>query len=146
MDAKAMQERLDEFYAEMSSMITDVGVQAVAETDLDEVLDMLRERGLWGEPNDVTLASIASGGSRTKAEAFGTLTTGNAVIQRVLKDFYVSRKGPKPPAPPAPETPAAAPSPVVPTAPVAPVATKDVFVPAVKRGPGGPPGIKNKNG
>lgn len=120
MDAMAMQAQLDEFYHKMSAMITDVGVQDVAETDLDEILVMLRERGLWKKENDTTLNAMGVG-SKSRAQAFGDLSLGNAQIQRVLKDFYMERVKPEAPRCSGPEPPKQEPG------------------TPVKRGPGRPP-------
>ena len=119
MDAQAMQAKLDMFYHEMSAMITDVGVQDVAETDLDQILAMLRERGLWKKENDTTL-DVMGTGSKSRGQAFGELTLGNAQIQGVLKDFYMGRV-----------------KPIGLEAQVAGLAPEPPLV--VKRGPGRPP-------
>jgi len=143
MDANAMQARLDTFYHEMSAMITDVGVQDVAETDLGEILMILRQRGLWKEENDTTLNAMGTG-SKSRAQAFGELSLGNAQIQRILKEFYMGCAKPAAiyPVPvsdtPIPDTPAPnepgyyREQPPVPKAPV-----PSILV-AAKRGPGRP--------
>jgi len=132
MDAIHMQARLDAFYHEMSAMITDVGVQDVAETDLDEILVILRERCLWKKENDTTLNAMGTG-SKSRAQAFGELSLGNAQIQRILKEFYVGRPKLKMlvTETPKPETLEALPAFPIPVTPL------------VKRGPGRPPKVRD---
>ena len=59
--------------------------RTLTEAQLLEVLTRLRNRGLWGKPNDETVASMASAtGGYTPATAFAVLTEGNAAIARVI--------------------------------------------------------------
>jgi len=59
--------------------------RTLTEAQLLEVLTRLRNRGLWGKPNDETVASMARAtGGYTPATAFAVLTEGNAAIAKVI--------------------------------------------------------------
>jgi hypothetical protein len=55
----------------------------MTDAQLDQALDILRARGVWGEKNDRSLAGLVASGA-TRQGAFRTLTDGSPVVRDVV--------------------------------------------------------------
>jgi hypothetical protein len=84
MNSKKILECLDRFHSDMTKMIVGAGIVALPDNKLNQVLKILREKGIWGESNDVTLERMSESSSRS--EAFANLTAGNPVIKSLIEE------------------------------------------------------------
>lgn len=85
MDAQKLLASLEEFYTKTKAELLKATAETLSDDDLEIVLDELRKRELWGDKNDTTLDSIASGG-KSRGQAFAMLANGNNAIRVVLSD------------------------------------------------------------
>ena len=82
---------LESFYKEMKTLLIEAETKELSKDELEVVLEILREKDIWGGKNDATLECMIAGG-KTPGEAFKACTDGNETIRQIVEVLMTERK------------------------------------------------------